>query len=258
MLFNVAVVGVTGAVGQEFLSLLEERKFPAKEYKFLASARSAGKTIEFAGQQYTVEELTENSFEGVDIGHSDPEVEASTRQKLTWAVEVSEDFGVEHIVVHGDGAAGADDFAAWKAKALETLSWLLGESPDHIHIYLENTPMAMIDQMLAVYTEFDHPRMTLNLDIGHAFIEPQPRVIEWIEILGDRIGYSHLHNNNGKADRHQGVHDGEMACAEVLAALNEHAPEAIWSLEVDAGAFEDSLRFLAKHGFLPEPVGLDG
>lgn len=197
-------------------------------------------------------------FEGVDIGHSDPEVEASTRQKLTWAVEVSEDFGVEHIVVHGDGAAGADDFAAWKAKALETLSWLLGESPDHIHIYLENTPMAMIDQMLAVYTEFDHPRMTLNLDIGHAFIEPQPRVIEWIEILGDRIGYSHLHNNNGKADRHQGVHDGEMACAEVLAALNEHAPEAIWSLEVDAGAFEDSLRFLAKHGFLPEPVGLDG
>jgi len=63
----VAVVGVTGAVGQEFLKLLEARQFPADEYRFLASSRSAGKKIEFAGKEYTVEELTEKSFDGVDI-----------------------------------------------------------------------------------------------------------------------------------------------------------------------------------------------
>jgi aspartate-semialdehyde dehydrogenase len=63
----VAVVGVTGAVGQEFLKLLEARKFPADEYRFLASSRSAGKKIEYAGKEYTVEELTENSFDGIDI-----------------------------------------------------------------------------------------------------------------------------------------------------------------------------------------------
>ena len=63
----VAVVGVTGAVGQEFLQLLESRQFPADEYRFLASSRSAGKKIEFAGKEYTVEELTENSFDGIDI-----------------------------------------------------------------------------------------------------------------------------------------------------------------------------------------------
>jgi len=196
-------------------------------------------------------------FEGVDIGNGDAEVAAFTRKQLLWAAEASEYFGVEHIVVHGDGAAGCDDFPGWKTRALETLRWLLDETRDHLHIYLENTPMAMIDQMLAVYTELDHPRMTLNLDIGHAFLEPEQKVVEWIETLGDRIGYSHLHNNNGKADRHQGVHDGAMACDEVLAALNEHAPDAIWSLEVDAGAFEDSLLWLAEHEFLPQPVGLE-
>jgi len=63
----VAVVGVTGAVGQEFLHLLETRQFPADEYRFLASSRSAGKKVEFSGKQYTVEELTENSFDGIDI-----------------------------------------------------------------------------------------------------------------------------------------------------------------------------------------------
>ena len=64
---NLAIVGVTGAVGQEFLKLIEERKFPYENLKMLASKRSAGKKIEFMGKEYTVEETTENSFEGVDI-----------------------------------------------------------------------------------------------------------------------------------------------------------------------------------------------
>src|SRR4051794_10443800 len=67
MAANVAVVGVTGAVGQEFLNILAERKFPIKTLKLLASERSAGKQIEFGGQTYTVEALTKDSFKGVDI-----------------------------------------------------------------------------------------------------------------------------------------------------------------------------------------------
>ncbi len=65
--YNVAILGATGAVGQEFLNLIEERKFPFKSLKLLASKRSAGKTIDFMGERYTVEEATENSFAGVDI-----------------------------------------------------------------------------------------------------------------------------------------------------------------------------------------------
>ncbi len=67
MSVNVAVVGVTGAVGQEFLNVLAERNFPIKNLKLLASVRSAGKKIDFKGTTYTVEELTKDSFQGVDI-----------------------------------------------------------------------------------------------------------------------------------------------------------------------------------------------
>jgi aspartate-semialdehyde dehydrogenase len=67
MSVNVAIVGATGAVGQEFLTVLAERKFPIKNLKLLASARSAGKTVEFAGKTYTVEELTKDSFKDVKI-----------------------------------------------------------------------------------------------------------------------------------------------------------------------------------------------
>ena len=65
--YNVAIVGATGAVGQTFLNILSERNFPINELKLLASSRSAGKKMEYNGKEYTIEELTHNSFEGVDI-----------------------------------------------------------------------------------------------------------------------------------------------------------------------------------------------
>ena len=67
MSVNVAIVGATGAVGQEFLTVLAERNFPIKSIRFLASARSAGKTVEFKGKSHTVEELTHDSFRDVKV-----------------------------------------------------------------------------------------------------------------------------------------------------------------------------------------------
>jgi len=67
MSWTIAVAGVTGAVGQEFLTLLHERNFPATNYKFLASSRSAGAKITFRDTEYTVEELRADSFSDVDI-----------------------------------------------------------------------------------------------------------------------------------------------------------------------------------------------
>ena len=63
----IAVVGATGAVGQQILKVMEERKIPYSDIKMLASARSAGTEIEYQGKTYIVEETTENSFDGVDV-----------------------------------------------------------------------------------------------------------------------------------------------------------------------------------------------
>lgn len=65
--YNVAILGATGAVGQEFLDLIKERNFPFANLKLLASSRSAGKIITFMGKDYTVEEATDDSFKNIDI-----------------------------------------------------------------------------------------------------------------------------------------------------------------------------------------------
>ena len=66
-LWNVAVVGATGAVGTQMIECLTERNFPVGKIKFLASGRSAGQVLEFDGKPVLVEELTHDSFEGIDI-----------------------------------------------------------------------------------------------------------------------------------------------------------------------------------------------
>ncbi len=67
MSVNLAVVGATGAVGEEFLRVLAERNFPIKNLRLLASARSAGKKVIFKGTEYTIEELTKDSFKDIQI-----------------------------------------------------------------------------------------------------------------------------------------------------------------------------------------------
>jgi len=66
--YNVAVVGATGAVGNEMISILEERRFPVDRIRLLASARVPGRTLKFKGKEAPVEVLGEDSFHGIDIG----------------------------------------------------------------------------------------------------------------------------------------------------------------------------------------------
>jgi len=83
---TIAVVGATGAVGGIILRLLEERAFPFEKIKFLASKRSAGRTIAFKGEAFPVEELQADAFDGVDlaIGSTPDEV---ARDFAPWAVK---------------------------------------------------------------------------------------------------------------------------------------------------------------------------
>lgn len=65
--YNVAIVGATGAVGEEMMSILRERNFPVNELRLLASERSEGKEVEYNGNTIKIKKLDENSFGGIDI-----------------------------------------------------------------------------------------------------------------------------------------------------------------------------------------------
>ena len=65
--YNIAVAGATGAVGGAMLATLARRNFPVKELRLLASARSAGKKLTYKGEEYTIQEMSKDSFAGIDV-----------------------------------------------------------------------------------------------------------------------------------------------------------------------------------------------
>ena len=73
--YTVAIAGATGAVGVEMIKVLERRNFPVKELRLLASSRSAGKKMTYKGQEITIQELDENSFDGVDLAFVDLQID---------------------------------------------------------------------------------------------------------------------------------------------------------------------------------------
>jgi aspartate-semialdehyde dehydrogenase len=79
--YVVAVVGATGAVGNEMIATLEERGFPVGKIRLFASEKSEGKQLEFGGKKVTVESLNENSFKGIDIAL----FSAGAERSKTWA-----------------------------------------------------------------------------------------------------------------------------------------------------------------------------
>ena len=70
--YNIAVAGATGAVGQEILSILAQRRFPVGEISLLASERSAGEVVDFMGRECTVINIEDENFKGIDIGLFSP------------------------------------------------------------------------------------------------------------------------------------------------------------------------------------------
>jgi aspartate-semialdehyde dehydrogenase len=99
VLGRVAVVGATGAVGRIIRQLMQQRHFPFEQIKFLASARSAGQTIEFAGESYVVEELVPEAFDDVDLCIASTPDDVA-RQFTPWALE--------------RGVVVVDESAAWR------------------------------------------------------------------------------------------------------------------------------------------------
>jgi sugar phosphate isomerase/epimerase len=105
---------------------------------------------------------------------------------------------------------------------------------------VEHGPELLCDVLDAVAA----PNLTACLDVGHAHCHSRTTAMRWVEILGSRIGYVHIHNNHGESDEHLEPYDGTLDVAEVLLAIHRHNPGAIWALEVPLNTIDRSMDWL--------------
>jgi sugar phosphate isomerase/epimerase len=158
-------------------------------------------------------------------GSPDQLVREVTRKRILQSLEVARELDIFDVVFH----LGAP-FGEYREQLVEFWKSVLEQTPERISLHLENTNETP-EVIKRVVDRINSPRLGICLDIGHAYAFSETSVFEWIETLGSRISYVHIHDNNGKKDEHLAIGDGGIPIKRVLDALETHSKEALWALE---------------------------
>lgn len=188
------------------------------------------------------------AFVDVNPGSSDPDVCALSMRRCHESCSLAKSLGVKHVIFHSScetflRGAYLDLWAGRCASFYETLADLYD-----IQIWLENSQDIDATPLDELMKRIPDPRIGVCLDFGHIHYSRMP-MEQWFEILGERVGYLHLSDNNGLYDEHLPLGDG---------TVNWEAADALWKntgkkmlLTLETGGIEGAARsvaYLKEHG----------
>ena len=181
-------------------------------------------------------------------GSFDPMVREVARDRFELAYRYAQELGAADIVVHLGYVPGTSHPQRWLARCTDFWKEYLADKSSAVRFHVENMLERDPELLLDVVAAIDRPNVDVCLDIGHAHCRSAMGVLRWIERLGSGIGYVHLHDNHGIDDEHLGLGQGTIPLDEVCRALDEHAPQALWTLETQPEWLESSLAWLGQRG----------
>ena len=188
-------------------------------------------------------------FGDLSPGSCDRLIREVTRERFEFAYHYAKLFHVSHIILHHGYVPGTNSYRGWLDRSLEFWNRFLSEKDEDICFHLENL-LEPDPQLLAdVVRQVNKPNLKVCLDVGHAHCHGKISVQQWVEELGELIGYVHLHDNHGDVDEHLTLGEGNIALDEVCYVLERRAPKAVWALEVGPKQLERSLFWLETHGY---------
>ena len=186
-------------------------------------------------------------FGDLNTGSFDPLVRETARQRIQEGLGIALQLGAKHIVYHHGRVPRAGPEPSWIERSADFWRTFMREVPTDIHVHLENMLEEGPSVLSGIIDEVGNPNLRANLDIGHAHCNSLTPVVEWIQSLGNRIGYVHLHDNNGDRDEHLGLGRGSIPVEDVCVALESNAPDAIWAIEAEGEGIQQSLQWLREH-----------
>ncbi|MGD8543501.1 MAG: sugar phosphate isomerase/epimerase family protein [Candidatus Bathyarchaeota archaeon] len=164
-------------------------------------------------------------------GSYDPLVSEVARKRVLQSLQIAEELSFSDVVFHHDYVPNASIPEEWTGRLVEFWKGILEQTPERIRLHLENVFDDTPKVIKRLVDRVNSPRLGICLDIGHAYAFSETSVSEWVETLGSRISYVHIHDNNGKKDEHLAIGDGSIPIKRVLDALETHSKEALWALE---------------------------
>ena len=192
-------------------------------------------------------------YSDMSPGSPDKKIRRVTMERFQECYEIANKvLKAERIVFHSGFIPKVSYDKEWLEYSKEFwLEFLQDKEEDNIHIHLENVFEEDYKNLSALIDSIDKSKFSLCLDIGHENACSSIPIEEWIKVLGNRIGYVHLHNNDGKGDLHNPIEEGNLNIHETLKLLKEYCKDASWCIEVfSKEGIEASLKYLKSNGYI--------
>lgn len=188
-------------------------------------------------------------FADLCFGSFDTLIREATNSRFNLAYDVAKKLDCTEIVLHHGYVPGTSPHGSWVKRGSTFWIDFFQDKGDNIKIHLEN--MLELDPYVLkdIIESVDNNNLDVCLDIGHAHCNSKTDVVDWIKILQDKIGYVHLHNNNGERDEHLGINMGTAPIKDICEELEINSPNASWAIE-SSHHIESSVEWLIRNKFL--------
>lgn len=176
-------------------------------------------------------------FLGMEYAHIDHLIRAVVNRRLDMTFEVAVKLKSSRVILHGGYRRETDLFGLhdiWLKQRVEFWQDEIRRWADAgIEIVLENETEQVPDALVQLVEAVDHPALGLCLDVGHQHAFSDLGAPEWVRRMGKRLFHVHLHDNDASGDKHWSLGRGTIDFEPFYAALQQQAPLATISLEVE-------------------------
>jgi sugar phosphate isomerase/epimerase len=200
-----------------------------------------------------IEKIEFRSFHGpfgdLNAGSFDTMIRDVTRNRFEIGYKTAKQLGATELILHHGYVPGTSPIKSWIPRFAQFWKDFLigkGEMRFHLENMLEFAPDVIYESIEAIGRE----NVDCCLDIGHTHCDSRTSAEEWIKKLGNKIGYVHIHDNDGTCDAHTAIGKGNIPFIKVLAKLNEYSPNAIWSIETNVNNISETYEWMQKNKFI--------
>ncbi|MEG2656830.1 MAG: TIM barrel protein [Clostridium sp.] len=183
-------------------------------------------------------------------GSKDPEIIKVVKKRFSQAYNTTKILNAKHLILHAGYVPKSYFPDQWLKTSIDFWIDFSSQLDDDIEIHIENVCEDDYLLLSKLIEAVDNPRFTACLDIGHVNVNSSKSLETWIKGLNNKIGYVHLHNNDGASDGHYGLCRGNINIYNTLELLQIYAPDAKWSLETKLDETEESILYLKEHSFI--------
>ncbi len=169
-------------------------------------------------------------------------------ERLNEAYEVCELLGVKKMIVHS-GYMPPLYFKSWHTdRSVEFWNRFMEDKAEDFSLCIENVLEDEPLMLKELIERLDDQRISLCIDIGHANWSSNGdySVTDWIKLLGKDIGHFHFHNNYGKKDEHNAIHDGQMDMIEIMEAIEKYCRKDV-TITIESHRCEESAKWLKEY-----------